>query len=167
MLQSLSFSFAIFCASLYRRLEVIGTGLNKTVLEEKLFKKFQIPPLPTNYRSCTSPAISGVTAPSYQVDNRQLDVLKVIEKKPNSNLIDLNAFEQSEDKTNVRVSVLEAFDPLLIKTEIDDEAIAVARDGERIFIYERGCFRKYFLLIYYCCFMKHFLGFSRRRGIAA
>ncbi|XP_046429789.1 phosphatidylinositol 4-phosphate 3-kinase C2 domain-containing subunit beta isoform X2 [Neodiprion fabricii] len=88
----------------------------------------QIPPLPANYRTCTSPSVFGVSSPNYSVDNRQLDVLKVIEKKLNSNLIDLTVFEQNEDKTNVRVSVLEAFDPLLIKTEVNDEATLAARD---------------------------------------
>lgn len=51
-------------------------------------------------------------------DNKsKFNILKVIEKKPNSNLIDLSVFETQDDKTNVRVSVLEAFDPLLIKTD--------------------------------------------------
>lgn len=60
--------------------------------------------------------------------------MKITEKKPNSNLIDLSIFDLPEDRTNVRVSVLEAFDPLLIKTFKTDqpkEAIATkdANDG--------------------------------------
>ncbi|XP_049937857.1 phosphatidylinositol 4-phosphate 3-kinase C2 domain-containing subunit alpha isoform X1 [Schistocerca serialis cubense] len=50
-------------------------------------------------------------------DSSNFNVLKVIEKKDNSNLIDLQSYdskeEESVDKTLVRVSVLEAFDPLL------------------------------------------------------
>ncbi|XP_015112954.1 phosphatidylinositol 4-phosphate 3-kinase C2 domain-containing subunit beta [Diachasma alloeum] len=70
----------------------------------------QIPPLPMNYRPSPPP-------PKYAIDDGQLNVLKIIEKKPNNNLIDLTAFETLEDRSNVRVSVLEAFDPLLVKTE--------------------------------------------------
>ncbi|XP_033209286.1 phosphatidylinositol 4-phosphate 3-kinase C2 domain-containing subunit beta isoform X2 [Belonocnema kinseyi] len=80
----------------------------------------QIPPLPMNYRTgIPSPVTStGLSKFPYAVDEGQLSVLKVIEKQPNSNLIDLSACETIEDKSNVRVSVLEAFDPLLIvKTE--------------------------------------------------
>ncbi|XP_043267002.1 phosphatidylinositol 4-phosphate 3-kinase C2 domain-containing subunit beta isoform X2 [Venturia canescens] len=79
----------------------------------------QIPPLPLNYRPGVNPPVAGVNSvkPVYAIDDGQLNVLKVIEKKPNSNLIDLSIFENIEDKTNVRVSVLEAFDPLLVKTE--------------------------------------------------
>lgn len=78
--------------------------------------------------------MSGVSS----TDGRQLDVFKIIEKKPNSNLIDLSTFDQCDDKTNVRVSVLEAFDPLLVKTEgydeadTETEAVVAARDGENI-----------------------------------
>ncbi|XP_043472101.1 phosphatidylinositol 4-phosphate 3-kinase C2 domain-containing subunit beta [Leptopilina heterotoma] len=78
----------------------------------------QIPPLPMNYRpGIPSPVTTGVSKVPYAVDENQFSVLKVIEKKPNSNLIDLSAYESLEDKSNVRVSVLEAFDPLLVKTE--------------------------------------------------
>ncbi|XP_012259521.2 phosphatidylinositol 4-phosphate 3-kinase C2 domain-containing subunit beta isoform X3 [Athalia rosae] len=91
----------------------------------------QIPPLPANYRSCASPSVSGVSTPTFAVDIRQLDVLKVIEKKPNGNLIDLSTFDQNEDKANVRVSVLEAFDPLLVKTEVNDDASMAAKDGNK------------------------------------
>ncbi|KAK0183358.1 hypothetical protein PV327_001408 [Microctonus hyperodae] len=73
----------------------------------------QIPPLPINYRT----NVTGSSTSKFSIDEGQLNVLKVIEKKPNNNLIDLNVFENVEDKTNVRVSVLEAFDPLLVKTE--------------------------------------------------
>lgn len=69
-------------------------------------------------------------APAFCIDDEQLNVLKVIEKKPNSNLIDLNTFEQTEDKTNVRVSVLEAFDPLLIKTDNGNDSTQENRDGK-------------------------------------
>lgn len=64
------------------------------------------------------------------MDDEQLNVLKMIEKKPNSNLIDLNNFEQMEDKTNVRVSVLEAFDPLLIKTDSGNDSVQECKDGK-------------------------------------
>ncbi|XP_012279784.1 phosphatidylinositol 4-phosphate 3-kinase C2 domain-containing subunit beta isoform X2 [Orussus abietinus] len=77
----------------------------------------QIPPLPLNYRAGIITPASSASTPTFPTNDGQLSVLKVIEKKPNSNLIDLSAFEQTEDKTNVRVSVLEAFDPLLVKTE--------------------------------------------------
>ncbi|XP_011297544.1 phosphatidylinositol 4-phosphate 3-kinase C2 domain-containing subunit beta isoform X2 [Fopius arisanus] len=70
----------------------------------------RIPPLPMNYRPTPPP-------PKFAIDEGQLSVLKVIEKKPNNNLIDLTAFETVEERSNVRVSVLEAFDPLLVKTE--------------------------------------------------
>lgn len=66
-----------------------------------------------HYRPTPPPPLNP---PKYAIDDGQLNVLKVIEKKPNNNLIDLTAFE-TEDRTNVRVSVLEAFDPLLVKTE--------------------------------------------------
>ena len=66
---------------------------------------------------------------TYTEENHQLRVLKVIEKKPNSNLIDLSVFEHLEDKTNVRVSVLEAFDPLLVKTEDPQETIPPVKDS--------------------------------------
>lgn len=68
------------------------------------------------------------------MDDEQLNVLKVIEKKPNSNLIDLNSFEQTEDKTNVRVSVLEAFDPLLIKTDSASESVQEYKDGKLYYL---------------------------------
>lgn len=68
--------------------------------------------------------------PTFCIDDEQLNILKVIEKKPNSNLIDLNSFEQTEDKTNVRVSVLEAFDPLLIKTDSVNESVQECKDGK-------------------------------------
>lgn len=79
-----------------------------------------------NYRPTVTPAISG----PFCTDDEQLNVLKVIEKKPNSNLIDLNTFEQTEDKTNVRVSVLEAFDPLLIKTDNGNSSVQEHKDGK-------------------------------------
>ncbi|XP_020281891.1 phosphatidylinositol 4-phosphate 3-kinase C2 domain-containing subunit beta isoform X3 [Pseudomyrmex gracilis] len=79
----------------------------------------QIPPLPMNYRPTVAPAVSGPSISSFCMDDEQLNILKVMEKKPNSNLIDLNSSDQVDDKTNVRVSVLEAFDPLLIKTGSD------------------------------------------------
>lgn len=63
------------------------------------------------------------------MDDEQLNVLKVIEKKPNNNLIDLSSFDQIEDKTNVRVSVLEAFDPLLVKTEDQNDNAQGHKDG--------------------------------------
>lgn len=69
--------------------------------------------MPINYRA----NVTGSSTSKFSIDEGQLNVLKVIEKKPNNNLIDLNVFENIEDKTNVRVSVLEAFDPLLVKTE--------------------------------------------------
>ena len=56
-------------------------------------------------------------------------MLKVIEKKKNSNLIDLSTFDYLEDRTNVRVSVLEAFDPLLVKSE----------DYEKNEVEQKGC----------------------------
>ncbi|XP_076289347.1 phosphatidylinositol-4-phosphate 3-kinase catalytic subunit Pi3K68D isoform X2 [Lasioglossum baleicum] len=77
----------------------------------------QIPPLPMNYRPSTVPSVCNIQKPTFSTDDEQLSVLKVIEKKPNNNLIDLSSFDYIEDKTNVRVSVLEAFDPLLVKTE--------------------------------------------------
>ncbi|CAB0033361.1 unnamed protein product [Trichogramma brassicae] len=105
-----------------------------------------IPPLPTAYRpaitagsasaavaavpsvTATTPVLSNNAVPALTYgpqqtdDNNQLSVLKVIEKKANSNLIDLTAFEHLEDRTNVRVSVLEAFDPLLERSEESDYA---------------------------------------------
>jgi len=78
-----------------------------------------------NYRPTITPAICA----PFSMDDEQLNVLKVIEKKPNSNLIDLNSFEQTEDKTNVRVSVLEAFDPLLIKTD-GNNSVQEQKDGK-------------------------------------
>lgn len=58
--------------------------------------------------------VPQITSPA---EDGELSVLKVIEKKPNNNLIDLSSYESGEEKTNVRVSVLEAFDPLLIKVD--------------------------------------------------
>ncbi|XP_051160561.1 phosphatidylinositol 4-phosphate 3-kinase C2 domain-containing subunit beta isoform X2 [Leptopilina boulardi] len=77
----------------------------------------QIPPLPMNYRPGIPSPVTAAAKVPYAIDENQFNVLKVIEKKPNSNLIDLSAYESIDDKTNVRVSVLEAFDPLLVKTE--------------------------------------------------
>ncbi|XP_072757955.1 phosphatidylinositol 4-phosphate 3-kinase C2 domain-containing subunit beta isoform X8 [Anoplolepis gracilipes] len=90
----------------------------------------QIPPLPTNYRPTVAPAMCAPSIAAFCVDDEQLNVLKVIEKKPNSNLIDLNSFgdDKTEDKTNVRVSVLEAFDPLLIKTDSGNDSVQECRD---------------------------------------
>ncbi|EZA50776.1 Phosphatidylinositol-4-phosphate 3-kinase C2 domain-containing subunit alpha [Ooceraea biroi] len=90
-----------------------------------------IPPLPMNYRPTVAPAICAPPIPTFSVDDEQLNVLKVIEKKPNSNLIDLSNFEQMDDKTNVRVSVLEAFDPLLIKTDGGSDFIQERKDDPR------------------------------------
>ena len=67
---------------------------------------------------------------TYPMDDGQLNVLRVIEKKANNNLIDLNCFEPGEEKTNVRVSVLEAFDPLLIKTDDSVESIRESAGGK-------------------------------------
>lgn len=99
----------------------------------------QIPPLPINYnksnnsttslttfkpKSTSTPTktinknTSGIN--NYSSIDQQHDIIKIVEKKTNNNLIDLVAFETIDDKTNVRVSVLEAFDPLLIK---DNEII--------------------------------------------
>lgn len=90
----------------------------------------QIPPLPMNYRpGIPSPVTTGVSKVPYAVDENQFSVLKVIEKKPNSNLIDLSAYESLEDKSNVRVSVLEAFDPLLVKTEEIRDNSKGSKDG--------------------------------------
>lgn len=50
------------------------------------------------------------------VSSSDLSVLKVVEKRPNSNLIDLTPFDVSgseKDPSRVKVSILEAFDPLL------------------------------------------------------
>lgn len=82
-----------------------------------------------NYRPTVAPAICAPSISTFCMDDEQLNVLKVIEKKPNSNLIDLSNFEQTEDKTNVRVSVLEAFDPLLIKTDNRNDS-AQDKDGK-------------------------------------
>lgn len=104
-------------------------------MRERCFSKvilflFQIPPLPMNYRPTVAPAICAPSVSAFCMDDEQLNVLKVIEKKPNSNLIDLNSFDQMEDRTNVRVSVLEAFDPLLIKTDGRNDSIQDHKDGK-------------------------------------
>lgn len=84
-----------------------------------------------NYRPTVAPAVSGPSISSaFCMDDEQLNILKVMEKKPNSNLIDLNSSDQVDDKTNVRVSVLEAFDPLLIKTGSD--STQEQKDGKLI-----------------------------------
>ncbi|KAG7196586.1 hypothetical protein KM043_013079 [Ampulex compressa] len=88
----------------------------------------QIPPLPMNYRPTITPTICGAPISTLPVDDEQLKVLRAIEKKPNSNLIDLNPFDQTDDKTNVRVSVLEAFDPLLVKIEEQNSSTEVHKD---------------------------------------
>lgn len=90
--------------------------------------------MPTNYRPTAAPTICAPSIPTFCIDDEQLNVLKVIEKKPNSNLIDLNSFEQTEDKTNVRVSVLEAFDPLLIKTDSANESVQEYKDGKLYYL---------------------------------
>ncbi|XP_076663810.1 phosphatidylinositol-4-phosphate 3-kinase catalytic subunit Pi3K68D isoform X1 [Andrena cerasifolii] len=95
----------------------------------KGFFLMQIPPLPMNYRPSITPTVCGGQKPTFSIDDEQLNVLKVIEKKPNNNLIDLSSFDQIEDRTNVRVSVLEAFDPLLVKTE-DNNDIAQGHKDE-------------------------------------
>lgn len=41
----------------------------------------------------------------------------------------MSSFDQIEDKTNVRVSVLEAFDPLLVKTEDQNDNAQGHKDG--------------------------------------
>ena len=90
----------------------------------------QIPPLPVNYRPGMVPPVCGGSKTVYPIDDGQLNVLKVIEKKPNSNLIDLSVFENIEDKSNVRVSVLEAFDPLLVKTDDISGNLMESKDGK-------------------------------------
>ena len=82
-----------------------------------------------NYRPSVTPSICGIQKSTFCADDEQLNVLKVIEKKPNNNLIDLSSFDQVEDKTNVRVSVLEAFDPLLVKIEDQNDSGQVHKDG--------------------------------------
>lgn len=87
-----------------------------------------------NYRPTVAPAASGPSVSAFcMTDDEQLNVLKVIEKKPNSNLIDLSSSDQMDDKTNVRVSVLEAFDPLLIKT--GNNSAQEQKDGARYSLY--------------------------------
>lgn len=81
-----------------------------------------------NYRPGIPSPVTGVSKVPY-VDENQFSVLKVIEKKANSNLIDLSAYETIEDKSNVRVSVLEAFDPLLVKTEEIRDNAQGSKDG--------------------------------------
>lgn len=69
-------------------------------------------------------SLSQVPFPAITQSGELLEVLKVVEKKDNSNLIDLSLFETMENNlslggqnnnntTTVRTSVLEAFDPLM------------------------------------------------------
>ena len=83
-----------------------------------------------NYRPGIPSPVTGISKLPYAVDEGQLSVLKVTEKKPNSNLIDLSAYETIEDKSNVRVSVLEAFDPLLVKTEETSDSVKGSKEGK-------------------------------------
>lgn len=61
-----------------------------------------------------------------------LNVLKAVEKRDNSNLIDLTPFDTEVDASSdkgVRVSLLEAFDPLLISADNafpDDNGLLMA-----------------------------------------
>ncbi|CAH0389985.1 unnamed protein product [Bemisia tabaci] len=67
-----------------------------------------IPPSTSSF--CGQPMIGP------PVSSSDLSVLKVVEKRPNSNLIDLTPFDVSgseKDPSRVKVSILEAFDPLL------------------------------------------------------
>ncbi|RZF38830.1 hypothetical protein LSTR_LSTR000533 [Laodelphax striatellus] len=65
-----------------------------------------------------------------------LDVLKVVEKRDNSNLIDLTLFDNGDPtpprggERGVRVSLLEAFDPLLISAAAGGSCSKVARSEE-------------------------------------
>lgn len=82
---------------------------------------------------------------------KSLDILKVVKKRDNSNLIDLTPYdaepESGRDKS-VRVSVLEAFDPLLMtginldsgKTKMND--LDSTGMSTYIFFY---CFGKYIM----------------------
>ncbi|XP_058806071.1 phosphatidylinositol 4-phosphate 3-kinase C2 domain-containing subunit beta isoform X2 [Phymastichus coffea] len=99
----------------------------------------QIPPLPVNYRPAIAPpppppALNNLRQSPYAADDSHLSVLKVVEKKPNNNLIDLCVYDHKrvEDKGNVRVSVLEAFDPLLTKVSPSkpDEPSRSAKDSD-------------------------------------
>lgn len=56
----------------------------------------------------------------YCLAGTNLNVLKAVEKRDNSNLIDLTPFDSEVDASSdkgVRVSLLEAFDPLLISAD--------------------------------------------------
>lgn len=61
-----------------------------------------------------------------------VNVLKAVEKRDNSNLIDLTPFDTEVDASSdkgVRVSLLEAFDPLLITADNafpDDNGLLMA-----------------------------------------
>lgn len=63
-----------------------------------------------------------------------LDVLKVVEKKDNNNLIDLTPFDSDLEPTRekgVRVSLLEAFDPLLSSSKDKDTDTLSESSGKR------------------------------------
>ncbi|XP_069687221.1 phosphatidylinositol 4-phosphate 3-kinase C2 domain-containing subunit beta isoform X3 [Periplaneta americana] len=72
-----------------------------------------------------SPVLSGRQAlqSAEQVSDAKcnLDVLKVVEKRENNNLIDLTPFDNLATQTSVRGSVLEVFDPLLSNSRPEEK----------------------------------------------
>lgn len=83
-----------------------------------------------NYRPSITPSTSSIQKSSFTGEDEQPSILTLIERRQNKNLIDLSNFDQKENKL-IRVSVLEAFDPLLVKTENE---YSQPKDGKVIFI---------------------------------
>jgi hypothetical protein len=73
------------------------------------------------------PALQSAEQVASQMDCRpNLDVLKVVEKRDNNNLIDLTSFDSlgtESTQTSVRGSLLEVFDPLLSGDQPEEKTV--------------------------------------------
>ncbi|KAK9497814.1 hypothetical protein O3M35_003734 [Rhynocoris fuscipes] len=123
---------------------------NSMCLKQNLYKTYtNIYNAPYNMNKCSyqpynefqkTSTISNSSFVNNSPDNdTNLEVLKVLEKKSNSNLIDLGYQENhgnfKERDRNVRVSLLEAFDPLLSNSLSPSEQQASLNEDEA-FIYD-------------------------------
>ncbi|XP_073999097.1 phosphatidylinositol-4-phosphate 3-kinase catalytic subunit Pi3K68D [Rhodnius prolixus] len=128
--------------------ESLEINYNTQCLNQNLYKPVQIYNN-TSYKTCNftkkpqhNDSVRSMTAVTHtttsQTDGESnLDVLKIFEKKSNSNLIDLGVLEADngqgrERNRSVRVSLLEAFDPLLTNnvSQTEQQSLAEEDDAE-------------------------------------
>ncbi|PSN54649.1 hypothetical protein C0J52_01070 [Blattella germanica] len=116
--------------TLYATSTIHFVGNEHKVARPSFLEHSFVPPFP-KLDMDRSPALPNRPAiqSADQVAMSQMDVLKVVEKRDNNNLIDLSLFDGLSSEggsTSVRGSVLEVFDPLLSNTNLEKKEEIVA-----------------------------------------